>query len=632
MNNNNYAPRFGRITRAVLVSGVLLSNVLAAAAGAAESGPVPTPADLEVAETSSVSPTTPGVNYGRSFETNTWITYGDNLARVFNDGDATLVIEVIDRDGVITSERLETTTDVGNVRGVAINDDFILIKSLALAPSLAASGRVDRATGEVSSLGGYRADLEDSTMSTDGTLIAGSAFGDPFWLDTTDLANRTFLEDDNGTITYISDRPVINAAGTVAAVIAQADFGGEERYVVVYDTVDPEGPSDQMIGLPCAGEACEYEIGGVHVDGFFTNIYIGVFELEGGEGTDRVSASYILRSTNEQASVPVSAISANGRFLVGNSQVGDGPAPTKTKLVVYDTETDRQRTVSIGGLGEGQTVFPLSVSDDGLFVQYRAYVPCFNVCFATPSYLGWYELEPTAPVTNGSAADQVQRLYRAVFGRIPDEGGFEFWMDRYREGQPLLDLAAEFAVSDEFVDRFGAAPTDEALIDGLYQNVLGRPGEPNGVDFWLASRANGASVAFLLVSFADSAENIERTATREPITVTEGRILRLYRAVFGRAPDDEGMAFWVDEAEGGQTLEQIAARFMVSPEFESRFGVDPNGVNLVDSLYRNVLGRRGDQAGVDFWRGEVEGGMTIPALLIAFANSDENIVNTGTVR
>ncbi len=633
--SNDRSRHSGGVARAALLSSALFASVLVnhSPVGAAAVDPAPASSDLTVAETTAVSPLSPGVRRQRHFQTSAWLPYGDDFARVFNDGDTTMVIEVIDRAGLTTREEIELSSDVGSFRGVAINDDFVLIRTLTFFPSPVSAARVDRQTGDVLDLGSYTAGTDGAAMSGDGTVVVGNAAGDPYWLSTTATGSetRSFVEDDNGDITYMSVRPVVDRAGTVAAVTAFQILGGVEGYVLIIDTISGDA-SDQVISLGCGAEACEHEIGGIHVDGFFTNVYVGTFELAAGPGSERVSSSYERISSNAVASKPVSAISPNGRFLVGNSQVGDGPAPTKTKVVVYDTETDRQRTVSIAGLVNGQTIFPLAVSDDGLSVQYRATKPCPGVCLITPSYMGWFQLEPTAPVTNGAAADQIQRLYRAVLGRIPDEGGFQHWMGRYRNGESLLDIATEFAASSEFADRFGVDPTDAALIDALYMNVLGRAGDDEGVAFWLGRRADDMTIPELLAAFAESPENIERTGTRQPITVAEGRVLRLYRAVLGRAPDSGGMVFWLGEYNRGQTLEQIAARVMVSPEFTTRYGDMPSGISLINRLYINVLGRQGDAGGVEFWTGQLEDGMTIPQLLVAFANSEENVVSTGTVR
>lgn len=116
-------------------------------------------------------------------------------------------------------------------------------------------------------------------------------------------------------------------------------------------------------------------------------------------------------------------------------------------------------------------------------------------------------------MSNGPADDQVFRLYRAVFGREPDRAGFDFWVARYRSGLSLEQMADAFSSSPEFRERFGVAVSDEELIDLLYRNVLGRSGDPAGVEFWLGERSRGLSVAGLLVEFSESDENVQASGT-----------------------------------------------------------------------------------------------------------------------
>lgn len=111
-------------------------------------------------------------------------------------------------------------------------------------------------------------------------------------------------------------------------------------------------------------------------------------------------------------------------------------------------------------------------------------------------------------------AETVYRLFSAAFGRRPDEEGLLFWEDARQGGMDSLALAGSFVASDEFADRFGGPePADALYVAELYENVLGRPGEPSGAAFWEARLAAGDGRAEVLLAFAESAEN--RTGTAE---------------------------------------------------------------------------------------------------------------------
>jgi hypothetical protein len=110
------------------------------------------------------------------------------------------------------------------------------------------------------------------------------------------------------------------------------------------------------------------------------------------------------------------------------------------------------------------------------------------------------------------------RIYAAAYGRTPDEAGLRFWVDQLEDRGGLPDagdkefLASFFLTADEFVDLYGANPSNEDYIDALYRNVLKREADQAGYDFWLDVIDSGWGRDDLLVWFADSNENIANTA------------------------------------------------------------------------------------------------------------------------
>lgn len=108
----------------------------------------------------------------------------------------------------------------------------------------------------------------------------------------------------------------------------------------------------------------------------------------------------------------------------------------------------------------------------------------------------------------------VYRLYAASLARTPDEGGLRFW-DGVFSGGSLRprDLAQRFADSQEFEDRFLSDPSDEAFVEALYTEVLGRGSDTAGQDFWVARLSDpGVTRGDMLKAFADSQEFIDLTA------------------------------------------------------------------------------------------------------------------------
>lgn len=107
---------------------------------------------------------------------------------------------------------------------------------------------------------------------------------------------------------------------------------------------------------------------------------------------------------------------------------------------------------------------------------------------------------------------RVYRLYQAAFDRTPDTGGIGFWMSQIERGSSFRDAAAAFLGSPEFLDHNGDGLDNTAFAGALYRNVLHRAPDQGGVAFWIDALDKGASRADVLLGFSDSAENVTQVA------------------------------------------------------------------------------------------------------------------------
>ncbi|MEO1459304.1 MAG: DUF4214 domain-containing protein [Pseudomonadota bacterium] len=100
----------------------------------------------------------------------------------------------------------------------------------------------------------------------------------------------------------------------------------------------------------------------------------------------------------------------------------------------------------------------------------------------------------------------------------------------------------------------------------------------------------------------------------------------LYEVALNRRPELDGLNYWIDQHEGGLSLEAMGAFFTGSDEFIARFGeIDAlsDGAYLA-LLYDNVLGRSGEAGGLSFWSDQLAAGQSRESVLVAFAQSPEN--------
>jgi len=121
-----------------------------------------------------------------------------------------------------------------------------------------------------------------------------------------------------------------------------------------------------------------------------------------------------------------------------------------------------------------------------------------------------YYADITVPDTTFADAFQGQavRLYDTVFDRLPDKGGLDYWTGHLRAGMPLLTVADSFTASPEFQGRYGV-PDNKQFVSLLYQNVLDRSGEQQGLVYWQSVLdSNQATRAQVVVGFSESAEHV----------------------------------------------------------------------------------------------------------------------------
>ncbi|HYI61877.1 MAG TPA: DUF4214 domain-containing protein [Acidimicrobiales bacterium] len=136
----------------------------------------------------------------------------------------------------------------------------------------------------------------------------------------------------------------------------------------------------------------------------------------------------------------------------------------------------------------------------------------------------------------------VTRLYQAYFLRRPDLDGFTYWIGRRRSGTALSRISEFFATSDEFVTRYGDLG-DEAFVDRIYRNVLGRAPDQEGMAYWMKRLAGGSSRGWVMVQFSESPEYRGDTDRAVQVIGAFGCMLR-------RMPSADDITIWSPHSNG----------------------------------------------------------------------------------
>ena len=101
-------------------------------------------------------------------------------------------------------------------------------------------------------------------------------------------------------------------------------------------------------------------------------------------------------------------------------------------------------------------------------------------------------------------------------------------------------------------------------------------------------------------------------------------ISQLYVSLFGRAPDSDGLGFWVSSYAGGNTIAKIAQSMYETTPARTYYPLYATPSEVVTTFYSNVLGRAPDAEGLAFWVNEFKNAAT-PGTF--FAKLVSNVVN-----
>jgi hypothetical protein len=108
---------------------------------------------------------------------------------------------------------------------------------------------------------------------------------------------------------------------------------------------------------------------------------------------------------------------------------------------------------------------------------------------------------------NGNAG-MAYRIYQAAFARTPDNDGLEYWIEALDAGQGLYAVGLGFVHSAEFSNLYGNTSDVGDFVNRVYNNILGRDGEPEGLIYWTSEiEAGRRDMASVLIGFSESQEN-----------------------------------------------------------------------------------------------------------------------------
>ncbi|MBI2709216.1 MAG: DUF4214 domain-containing protein [Actinobacteria bacterium] len=158
----------------------------------------------------------------------------------------------------------------------------------------------------------------------------------------------------------------------------------------------------------------------------------------------------------------------------------------------------------------------------------------------------------------------VVRLYLSAFLRAPDHRGFVWWRDQILSGkQTLLSMADFVTTSSEFRRRYGSLGNLD-FVRRVYLNVLGRPADAGGLDYWADQLTAGRSRGWVLLGFSEAQEF--KRASRAQVDVD-----LVTESMLGRTPTQAGLDRWAGQIRSGTSvIEDLIALDFASVEYRRR--------------------------------------------------------------
>jgi len=98
-------------------------------------------------------------------------------------------------------------------------------------------------------------------------------------------------------------------------------------------------------------------------------------------------------------------------------------------------------------------------------------------------------------------------------------------------------------------------------------------------------------------------------------------VVEVYIGYFNRAPDYDGLEYWVQNMSNGWNINDVSASFFQSQEVAELYPVTLTNSTFINTIYNNVLGRSADENGKNYWITELESGRTSrDQMIIAIIN------------
>lgn len=212
-------------------------------------------------------------------------------------------------------------------------------------------------------------------------------------------------------------------------------------------------------------------------------------------------------------------------------------------------------------------------------------------------------------------AREINDAYNEVFGRDADPGGLKNYL---KQAISKTDVLNQLYASPEFLDKFGGISFDGqgptlAQINKVYEDVLGRRADPEGLQFYDNSNDSLEAIQSQLLGsdeYRTKAPAPQSGQSQQPTTQVPSQPVQQTNPQAAQ-PTQPTQPIWVRGADGGWTQQgtgqtQTSAPTPTNAPAPTQFGgvqYDGQGPTLeqINALYMQILGRPADPGGLSFY-------------------------------
>jgi hypothetical protein len=151
----------------------------------------------------------------------------------------------------------------------------------------------------------------------------------------------------------------------------------------------------------------------------------------------------------------------------------------------------------------------------------------------------------------------IEGLYQSILGRGADTNGLNYWLGVFAGGGTVEQLKAQFYGSQEYFDAHGGS--NAGLVDAFYVAFLGRHAEPDGQAYWQYQLTYGADRATVALEIESSSQEGAQDIVNDA-----------YQTYLLRGPDSGGLAYWTTQVQAGTSQTIIIIGFLGSQEYFDR--------------------------------------------------------------